>query len=134
MQYIEDIVRGITSPSNDYIDEGGSRFGQIDYVSSVYVMRFKPTSYPSLDNIIYIGKGCGIFPISFPDKEIIGRRDTNELTTVPISYSCTMFRRYLSYAASNIGSYEHHDWVGEEFSDYVSENYNQKINMSFYKT
>lgn len=124
VQYIEDITRGVIEPDNIYLT---SKLGEIDYVTSAYVIRFKPTANPSFNDIVYIGKACGIFPTNYPDKEIIGRRDSNQLTIVPMSYTCTLYRRYLSAAVRNLSSYSHHDWVGKEFKEHVEKFYSQSI-------
>jgi len=90
--YIEAVTRGTVSPNSEYYEkkenEVNGKFGIVDYVTSAYVVRFKMTG-----DIVYVGKATGIFPLNLPDKEIIGRRDSNELTILPINYSCVLYRQ-----------------------------------------
>jgi len=88
VSYIEDITRGTIKPSQKYISDG-----IIDYATSAYVVRFKPTKSLNWGDIIYVGKAIGIFPTNMPDKEVIGRRDSHEITTLPINYTCTLYRQ-----------------------------------------
>jgi hypothetical protein len=88
ISYIEAVTRGTISPHGDYFDPETDRFGIVDYVTSAYVVRFKITG-----DIVYVGKATGIFPLNLPDKEVIGRRDSNELTILPINYSCVLYRQ-----------------------------------------
>jgi len=88
--YIEDITRGIISPDEEFLTNG-----EIDYASSAYVIRFKPTKGLEWGNIVYVGKATGIFPLNMPDKEVIGRRDSHEITTLPINYACTLYRQQI---------------------------------------
>lgn len=102
ISYIEDILRGMKTsdsseifPSEEYYkDPEHEKFGEIDYATTAFVLRFKPTRYLTVNDINYIGKATGIFPITLPDKEVIGRRDSNELVTLSISYSCAWYRSW----------------------------------------
>jgi len=104
ISYIEDITRGVVSPASEFLTNG-----EIDYASSAYVVRFKPTRGLDWGNIIYVGKATGIFPLNMPDKEIIGRRDTHELTTLPINYACTLYRQQVFGAPA-----EPSGWIYDE--------------------
>jgi hypothetical protein len=106
VNYMRDVIKGVISPTQRYIESG-----EIDYLTSAYVIRFKPIS-PGfvLDDIVYVGKAVGIFPLNLPDKEVIGRRDSNELTVLPISYACTEYRQVSSYDPSDPSS-----WIWPEF-------------------
>ena len=115
LSYIEDITRGITvatgteiepdpmyyTPDFDMklqskvvkVSQGG--FGEIDYMTSAYIVKFKPVEGSNIgSDIVYIGKATGIFPINQPDKEIIGRRDSPELVTVTYNYPCANYRAW----------------------------------------
>ena len=104
ISYIEDILRGKKtsdgkdiSPDSQYekpSKDPDSRFGQIDYMASAYVVRTKPTRGLELGDINYVGKATGIFPLNMPDKELIGRRDSNEITMLPMSYAAAWYRQY----------------------------------------
>lgn len=83
LHYIEQVVLGYMEPTQDYIDSG-----ELDYVTSAYVMRFKP----DMASMVYLGKAVGIFPIGLPSKEIIGNRQSPQLTTYSVSYMCADYR------------------------------------------
>ena len=105
LDYIRGITKGTVSPSDRYLTSG-----EIDYATSAYVVRFKPVAATfSLDDIVYVGKAIGIFPIGLPDKEVIGRRDQNELTVLPIQYQCVDYRQMTS--AAN----DPQAWIWDEF-------------------
>ncbi len=113
VNYIEDILRGKKTSDNSQIkpdaayytpnDDPNSKFGQIDYMSSAYVVRTKPTRGLYFGDINYVGKATGIFPLNIPDKEIIGRRDSNELVMLPVSYACSWFRQYTGGLTNTVG-------------------------------
>jgi hypothetical protein len=127
VNYIEDILRGKNSktganiaPHSEYYDEWGTRFGQIDYMTSAYVIRFKPSMTSTTAEINYIGKATGIFPLNIPDKEEIGRRDSPEMIMVPITYSCTFYRQRSPFQDPHL---EQHEYLYKEFSDLVASVY-----------
>jgi hypothetical protein len=114
INYIHDILRGIRmdnsqeiKPHPDYYTPGSDKFGQIDYATSMWVMRTKPTYRLGITDITndsdinYIGKATGVFPIIIPDKEIIGRRDANELTILPYTYTCCLYTQTTLAGAVN---------------------------------
>lgn len=101
ISYIEDITRGARTydgtsiaPDPKYYTPGSANFGQIDYATTAYVTKFKPTMGTSSNDIIYIGKATGIFPINSADKEVIGRRDGPELVTMTYNYPCANYRQW----------------------------------------
>lgn len=71
-------------------DDGFINSG-LDYAGACYIVKYSP----SMQQIKYIGKCTGIYPQSISAKEIIGQRSTNELTTVPIVYSCVYYEETL---------------------------------------
>ena len=145
LDYIEDITRGITvatsqeiAPSAIYYtpdfdkayqkSNGETKkvrfstgtFGQIDYMTSAYIIKFKPVEGATLgEDIIYIGKATGIFPINQPDKEVIGRRDSLELVTLTYNYPCTNYRAW-SYGAPN---HDENEYLKSEFLQDIASKY-----------
>jgi len=77
---INDLVLGYVKPSSIYLS--GSEYGGLDYAGSLFVVRYDN----SMQNILYVGKVTGIYPQSLPNKEIIGQRTNNEISTIPITY------------------------------------------------
>jgi len=112
VSYIEDVTRGIVDPNPMYYEPNGSRFGELDYATSAYVIRFKPTMDLQWKDIVYVGKAVGVFPLNIPDKEIIGRRDSNEITMLPISFSCTFYRQAIYGSLKEVNC-----WIIQEFED-----------------
>jgi len=110
VSYIEDVTRGIVSPASGYYTPEDPKFGQLDYTSSAYVIRFKPTMNLDWSDIVYVGKAVGIFPLNIPDKEIIGRRDSNEITMLPISFACTFYRQAIYGSLKEVNG-----WIINEF-------------------
>lgn len=105
LSYIEDVTRGVLSSDNNtkvipdacYFTPDDPKFGQIDYMTSAYVIKFKPVFGSTVPgDIIYVGKATGIFPLNSPDKEIIGRRDSNELVTTTYNYPCANYRNWVA--------------------------------------
>jgi len=111
-QYIDDISRGIVDPDDKYITIGSPEFGEIDYMASAYVARFKPTSELNWGDLVYIGKAVGLIPVTVPDKEVLGRRDSNELTMLPMSYQCTFYKQVV-YGSPK----DPNGWIYKEFLD-----------------
>lgn len=83
LHYMEQVTLGYMSPTQDYIDSG-----ELDYATSAFVIRYRP----DMKSMIYIGKAVGIFPLNLPNKEIIGRRDSPQLTTYNVNYICADYR------------------------------------------
>lgn len=124
--YIEDITRGRTTadeldikPDDMYNTPEGERFGELDYATSAYVVTFKPVEGTTPgDDILYIGKATGIFPINSPDKEIIGRRDSPELVTVTYNYPCANYRQWTAGAAYDYDHYLYEEFLKDIFTQY----------------
>ncbi len=119
VSYIEDVTRGIISPNSKYYTPGDPCFGELDYTSSAYVIRFKPTMNLNWADIVYVGKAVGIFPLNIPDKEIIGRRDSNEITMLPISFACTFYRQAIYGSMKEVNG-----WIIDEFESKCRSLYN----------
>ncbi len=100
IDYIRVLQIGEMEPDESYLS---GDFAELDYVATVYFIRFKPTIVNGdfFKNITFLGKAVGLFPIDLPDKEILGRRDSNELTLVPINYACSEYRQYTINEAAN---------------------------------
>ena len=43
------------------------------------------------EDIVFVGKAVGIIPLGMSTKEVIGRRDANELTMLTYNYQCPEF-------------------------------------------
>lgn len=154
ISYIEDITRGIMtstgqaiSPDPTYIlppDSfgkdvesmetqnlviGNDRFGQIDYMTTAYVIKFKPVQWSSFqfkyEDITYVGKATGIFPINNPDKEVIGRRDSNEIVTLTYNYPCANYR---AWSAGTPHS-DQDSYLKEQYLNDISIYYGGGINL-----
>ena len=110
LNYIQAIVEGLISPSEEYLDRKNIRlFGAIDYAASLYVVKY----LPNLRKILLIGKCIGIFPQALPGKEIFGQRTSNELTTLPINYFCSIYRE-ATWREGDVGH-----WIFEEFNNLI---------------
>ena len=125
--YIRDVTIGQVKPDDSYMGGGGSALGYtyesdfcyIDYLASAYVLKFRPSTLGSdiEENIVYVGKAVGIFPLSLPHKELIGRRDANELTILPITYNSSIYREYVVTE----GMTDHSErWVYDELTTLLS--------------
>lgn len=87
--YIFELLNGTIAPSPEYID--GSLSGHLDYVGSLYVVKYMP----DMQTITYVGKCTGVFPQALPVRELVGSRHTNELTTLPFTYMSAAYRDYV---------------------------------------
>jgi hypothetical protein len=115
IEYIKSITTGIIEPDSKYLNsDDEDNFGVIDYATSAYVVRFRP-SFSLETDIIYIGKAVGIIPLGMNDKEIIGRRDANELTMLNYSYQCP---EYLHTTGN-----DKNKWLIEEFHSKIASMY-----------
>jgi hypothetical protein len=112
VDYIDLVTKGVLCPKTKYLTPTSSEFGSIDYMTSAYVVRFRPVtgSLKLGDDIVYIGKATGIFPLNIPDKEVIGKRDIAELTLLPMSYACARYDQLVA----NIGT-GNDEWIFNEF-------------------
>ena len=77
---INDLLLGYIKPAGIYLS--GTEYGGLDYAGSLFVVRYDT----SMQNILYVGKVTGIYPQSLPNKEIVGQRSSNEISTIPITY------------------------------------------------
>ena len=122
--YMRDVIQGDVEPDLEYMRIKDKTYlddyCEIDYMAAAYIIRFRPSSGFDIakskskgffDNIVYIGKATGIFPITLPDTEIIGRRDSPQMTIVPISYSCTSYRRHVP----QLGMDDGYSYILDEF-------------------
>lgn len=120
MDYLRDVTIGNVEPDEKYIngsiDTGGEETDScyIDYYGSVFVIKFRPSLSGSkmIDDIMFIGKGTGIYPASLSDKESIGRRDANELVMLPVSYNCVSYRQYV--LSNDLVHDNNFKWIYEE--------------------
>lgn len=131
VSYIEDVLRGIRSSDGKeilpdsmyYTDTSHPSFGEIDYMASAFVVRTKPSRGLDIGDINYVGKATGIFPLNIPDKETIGRRDSNEMVTLPISYGCSWYRSYsIGTPNRDLDSYlltEFYETIASLYSDSI---------------
>lgn len=112
VNYIEQVILGYIDPAEQYIDSG-----ELDYATSAFVMRFKP----DMKSIVYLGKAIGIFPINLPNKEIIGSRQTPQLTTFSINYMCTDYREVALIGNGSLQSktFVNDMWVIADFIEAV---------------
>lgn len=101
--YIKKLIMGTVCPNTDYLDRNSPNYGVLDYVGSLYIVKFIPT----FTNITYISKCIGIYPQALPNKELIGQRSANELTTLPFNYYCSYYKETLDS--------EH--WILSEFQN-----------------
>jgi len=115
VSYIEAITRGNISPNKKFFEKESEYFGIVDYITSAYVVRFKMNG-----DIVYVGKATGIFPLNLPDKEVIGRRDSNELTVLPINYTCVLYKQQVKGKSSPVDN-----WILEEFTNECLKRYSE---------
>lgn len=129
INYIQDVLRGIDiegnpiGPTKEYWAEPNnpnSRFGQIDYATSLWVLKTKPVmKIDDTSAINYVGKAVGVFPLVIPDKEVIGRRDSNELTLLPYTYTCSHYLQCATQSYNRGQIQDHHFGLLKEFYQYV---------------
>ena len=108
--YMEQVALGYMDPAEEYLESG-----ELDYATSAFVMRFKP----DMKSMVYLGKAVGIFPINLPSKDIIGSRQSVQLTTINVSYACADYREIAlignDFTVSK--TYVDNMWI---FSDFIS--------------
>lgn len=91
-EYIRDLTHGKVAPKDEYLQDD---FPIIDYAGAIYCIKFKPAAMQDLGKAItFVSKAYGVFPVSLPDKEIIGTRSSNDLSIISVSYVCSEYRRY----------------------------------------
>lgn len=101
VEYIREILEGTIEPANGYYsseDDADTKafyekdiYGAIDYAASFYIVKYRP----DMKTVTYVSKCVGVFPQSLPNKELIGSRASNEIVTLPFTYSCSGFRESL---------------------------------------
>jgi len=98
IEYIRGMLDGVipgTSPDSFpqqlLPDSKGSVEFGIDYLGSIYVVKY----HPSMQKIKYVGKCTGVYPQMLSAKEILGQRTTNEITTIPVNYNCAWYEETL---------------------------------------
>lgn len=92
VQYINESLEGLIKLDSiaNYLEyESGANklYGALDYAASAFVIRYSP----SMKELQFVAKCTGIFPQSLPNKELLGSRTANELTTLPFSYFCSYY-------------------------------------------
>lgn len=122
MDYIRLVTIGEIEPDERYMGVGGTVEGYqlsagwcyIDYFASAYILKFRPSMLGQNleENIVFISKATGIFPISLPDKELIGRRDANELTILPFTYTVAAYRQCIF---TNGVADHRYEWIIQDF-------------------
>jgi hypothetical protein len=112
VNYMADVIYGDLSPDDKYMDPESPEFGSLDYATSAYVVKFKP----DMKTITYVGKATGIFPVNMPSKEVIGSRQSNELTMVGMNYMCADYNTIIMPEDDEtyMNSYRN-NWVYGEF-------------------
>lgn len=126
VEYMREILEGVIEPADEYIrynDNPESNFGAIDYVASIYVVKYRP----NMKMITYAAKCIGIFPQGLPAKELIGTRTTNELTTLPFTYFCAAFREATHLDRSK-GGQPH--WILSELDQYIFSRFSSAANTN----
>jgi len=96
-------------PGDEYLTPGNSRFMTLDYISSIYTVKYMP----DLQTITYIGKSIGCIPTSLPSSELVGNKTSNELAMLNFSYTISAFREYVN--TNNMNS-----WIYAELQALLS--------------
>jgi len=118
IEYIREVLEGVIEPkpqyfmreqANDFAPSSGLSYGGIDYAASLYIVKYRP----DMKTITYVAKCMGIFPQGLPNKELIGTRTSNELTTLPFTYFCTAFREATSLDSGNA------KWILGELESFI---------------
>lgn len=125
VEYIREILEGTIEPDPSYYSENDEdyfantkfinkmttdiNYGAIDYAASFYIVKYRP----DMQTVTFVSKCVGVFPQSLPNKELIGTRTTNEMVTLPFTYSCSGYREAL-YTEQ---SYNH--WLFGELDEIV---------------
>ncbi len=136
VEYIREILEGTVEPQDIYYDtlrikdkqtgkitETGDPvdsdfYGAIDYAAAFYIVKYRP----DMKTVTYISKCVGVFPQSLPNKELIGSRATNEIVTLPFTYSCSGFREALYHEQSTgMWIFDELDTILQRFSSKPSE-------------
>lgn len=119
IEYIKEILKGTIKPKSEYLtpdDSSTTKYGAIDYLASVYIVKYMQ----DMKTITYISKCTGIYPTRLPSKELLGTRNTNEITMLNFEYACTMFHEYVHGLACN-------EWIYKELNTLISGMYSSLI-------
>jgi len=88
IEYIYNQLWGDLEPAANYTDPESPDFGQLDYATSAFIVKYNPTLE---DPPVMVGKATGIFPTALPVREVIGSRSNRELVMQNISYTCSYY-------------------------------------------
>ncbi len=128
VEYIREILEGTIEPQHRYYTDPEEnpnevkivdgeidyRYGCIDYAASFYIVKYRP----DMKTVTFVSKCVGVFPQSLPNKELIGSRMTNEMVTLPFTYSCSGYREAL-YTERNSSSNISEHWLFNELDEVV---------------
>ncbi len=112
--FMHEMLLGYIKAHPDYLNPDNPMYGGLDYAGSMFVMKYEP----SMQRIKYLGKATGIYPQTLPNKEVLGIRSTNEITIIPLTYSCAWYEETLDNT--------HPIWV--EFNNKVADYFPSIIN------
>jgi len=112
IEYIREILEGSLEPNPKYYNiDDSDYYGAIDYAASFYIVKYRP----DMKTVSFVSKCVGVFPQSLPNKELIGTRTSNELVTLPFTYSCSGYRESLHMEKEGQGS-----WIFDELDEVVT--------------
>lgn len=121
IEYIREILEGTiepnpgyyTSPEESEFSDAKELYSSIDYAASFYIVKYRP----DMQTVTFVSKCVGVFPQSLPNKELIGSRTTNEMVTLPFTYSCSGYREALYTENTAISGTRH--WLFDELDEVV---------------
>jgi len=116
VEYIREILEGTIEPKASYYTQyydlastiEYENYGAIDYAASMYIVKYRP----DMRTVTFVAKCVGIFPQSLPNKELIGSRASNEIVTLPFTYSCSGYREALHLEKSG-------NWIFGELDEII---------------
>jgi hypothetical protein len=123
VEYIREVLEGTIEPdsryyiSSDSYDDPrqGEDYAAIDYAASFYIVKYRP----DMKTITFAAKCVGVFPQSLPNKELIGTRSSNEVVTLPFTYSCSGYREALYHEHASGNSL----WIFDELEKNILPNF-----------
>lgn len=107
LQYIYHVLEGSLEPDMSYIKNR-----MIDYTASFYFVKFQPDA----QTIQYVGKAVGCFPREMPSAEVLGNRNSSELTTLTFNYTVSDYREATMLENGN--------WLFSELQGLILSQYN----------
>lgn len=117
VEYIKQVIRGDIEPAEKYYDpDNEDYFGTLDYLASIYIVKYMQ----DMKTVSYVSKCTGVYPVSLPSKELIGSRNTNEITMLPFEYACVGFHEYVLGLDIN-------SWLYDECTNFIQSNYTFSI-------